>query len=523
MNKVYAVVLILFLYGADPVLAFEHKETPVSFLEYSKESLNLAKKENKPVFILFSAQWCNWCKVFAEKSLSEESVYTYLNKHYINIFVDADVRSDLYSGFHGRGWPFIVFLKPDGSVYYKYTGTLYADAFLNIIKDVRNGIMAGKAMETGKEEPFQYTPPKKIDNAKLKLLKDTYIRIALGNFDKEEYGLGKGDKYILPETFLYLIRLKDKEKREAAFRYVYGTLEKAVQRTYDPVEGGFFRYAENRIWQTPHYEKMADMNAGTVLLLHNLNTVKPSPDFRKAAEKTASYMMFKLFDAKTGAFLSFQAADESYYLLDTDNRKKVKEPLISEKIYTDHLSVSLYYMLESLKYFKEPDYEKKIRQSLNFLSKMAAKGAVYRYYSTAEKRWLNKGSLSDHAYLSYAFIRAFSILNDPEYLHLSKKVLREAQKRFYDKRQGIFIDKPEGKVMELEYQMELNGIIALTILSMPKDEMDKGQSALIKDIITYFSGIKDLLDERTWNVNSWRFMERYVPYLKAAEMYIPLN
>ena len=196
MNKVYAVVLILFLYGTSGALAFEHKETPVNFLEYSKESLSLARKENKPVFILFSAQWCHWCKVFAEKSLSEKNVYSYLNKHYINIFVDADVRSDLYSGFHGRGWPFIVFLKPDGSVYYKYTGTLYADAFLNIIKDVRNGIMAGKAIEADKEDPFQYTPPKKIDNAKLKLLKDTYIRIALENFDKEEYGLGKGDKYI---------------------------------------------------------------------------------------------------------------------------------------------------------------------------------------------------------------------------------------------------------------------------------------------------------------------------------------
>ncbi len=102
-------------------------------------------------------------------------------------------------------------------------------------------------------------------------------------------------------------------------------------------------------------------------------------------------------------------------------------------------------------------------------------------------------------------------------------VMREAQKRFYDKRQGIFIDKPEGKAMELEYQIELNGVISLTLLSVPKNEMDKGQSALIKDIITYFSDINDLLEERTWNVNSWRFMERYVPYLKAADMYLSLN
>lgn len=523
MNKVCAVALILFLYCAAPILAFEHKETPVSFLEYSKESLSLAKKENKPVFVLFSAQWCNWCKVFAEKTLSEKSVYTYLNKRYINIFVDADVRSDLYSGFYGRGWPYIVFLKPDGSVYYKYSGTLYADAFLSIIKDVRNGIMKGKAIDAGKEGPFRYTPPKSIDPAKLKLLKENYIHAALENFDKEEYGLGKGDKYILPETFLYLIKLKDKKRADEAFDYIYNTLKKAIANIYDPVEGGFFRYAEDKGWQTPHYEKMADLNAGTVLLLYNLNAVKPSSDFKKAAEKSASYIMSKLFDVKTGAFLSFQAADEFYYLLDADNRKKMAEPLIGEKIFTDRLSASLYYMLESLKYSKDPDYEIKVRQSLKFLSKMAAQGTIYRYYSTAEKRWVNKGSLSDHAYLAYAFMKAFSILNEPEYLQLSKIVLKEAQKLFYDKEQGIFIERVEDKSIGLEYQLELNGIIALTLLSVPENKRDEGQTRTIKDIISFFSNINDFFEERLWDADGWRFMERYVPYLKAVEIYLSLN
>jgi hypothetical protein len=522
-KKGYAIILIVFLYAASPALAFEHKDFPVKFVEYSKESLSLARKENKPVFILFSAQWCYWCKVFAEKTLSEKSVYTYLNKHYINIFVDADVRSDLYAGFHGRGWPYIVFLKPDGSVYYKYSGTLYADAFLDIIKNVRNGITTGKAIEAGKEGPFRYLPPKKIDTEKIRLLKEAYIRTALENFDKEEYGLGKGEKYILPEAFFYMISLKDKKRADEAFDYVYNTLERAAANIYDTVEGGFFRYAEERGWQTPHYEKLTDLNAGTVLLLHNLNAARPSPDFKKAADKTASYIMSKLFDSKNGAFLSYQSADESYYLLDADNRKKRAEPLIGEKIFIDRLSVSLYYMLESLKYFQNTEYEKKVRQSLKFLSKMAAQRTVYHYYSTTEKRWLNKGSLSDHAYLANGFMKAFSILNEPEYLHLSNMIIKEAQKRFYDKDKGIFIERVDGKAIDLEYQLELNGIIALTLLSIPENKRDEGQTRIIKDIITYFSNINDLFEERLWGADGWRFMERYVPYLKAADIYFSLN
>jgi uncharacterized protein YyaL (SSP411 family) len=308
--------------------------------------------------------------------------------------------------------------------------------------------------------------------------------------------LGKGEKYILPEAFFYMISLKDKKRADEAFDYVYNTLERAAANIYDTVEGGFFRYAEERGWQTPHYEKLTDLNAGTVLLLHNLNAARPSPDFKKAADKTASYIMSKLFDSKNGAFLSYQSADESYYLLDADNRKKRAEPLIGEKIFIDRLSVSLYYMLESLKYFQNTEYE---------------------------KRWLNKGSLSDHAYLANGFMKAFSILNEPEYLHLSNMIIKEAQKRFYDKDKGIFIERVDGKAIDLEYQLELNGIIALTLLSIPENKRDEGQTRIIKDIITYFSNINDLFEERLWGADGWRFMERYVPYLKAADIYFSLN
>jgi hypothetical protein len=154
---------------------------------------------------------------------------------------------------------------------------------------------------------------------------------------------------------------------------------------------------------------------------------------------------------------------------------------------------------------------------------MAAQGTIYHYYSTTEKRWLNKGSLSDHAYLSYAFMKAFSILNEIEYLQLSKRVIKEAQKRFYDKEKGVFIERVEDKAIDLEYQLELNGIIALTLLSIPENKRDEGETKIIKDIIAYFSNINDLFEDRLWDADGWRFMERYVPYLKAAEMYLSLN
>ncbi len=45
------------------------------------------------------------------------------------------------------------------------------------------------------------------------------------------------------------------------------SLDGILSGIYDPVEGGFFRYAESREWRQPHYEKLLDVNASLALVL----------------------------------------------------------------------------------------------------------------------------------------------------------------------------------------------------------------------------------------------------------------
>ncbi|MDP6625792.1 MAG: hypothetical protein QGG87_04975, partial [Nitrospinota bacterium] len=57
--------------------------------------------------------------------------------------------------------------------------------------------------DEGKEE--FYLAPHKIEIDRIDRLKSTFIETVLENFDKEEYGIGEGIKYLMPATFLYLI------------------------------------------------------------------------------------------------------------------------------------------------------------------------------------------------------------------------------------------------------------------------------------------------------------------------------
>lgn len=516
-------ILILICFPFSSSIAFEHEELPVKFLNYTPASFELAKRQKKPIFILFSAEWCHWCKIFFEKTLIKEKVYKFLNEHFVNIFIDVEIRRDLYVKFQAAGLPYIVIMKPDGTVFYKYSGTLYADDFLGFLKTVYKDAQTVK--ETSKdyrdtiEEEF-YSPPDKTQLNKIELLQNTFIETVLENFDKEEYGIGSGIKYLMPATFLYLLEKSHTGKNNSSFKYVSGTMKKAVQNIYDSVDGGFFRYAETRRWEIPHYEKMIDVNAAAILLILKINEIEQSKMLQDAALKTVSYLSSKLFDSSANTFISFQVADTSYYSLSEEDRALTPEPALVKKVFTDRISIALIYLLDSLKYLKDSSFEKKVKQCIDFLALMAGNSrGVHHYYSIASKKWSLTNQLPDYVYLSRLFMKASEIFDDPKYLSLSKKLSNEMVSKFLDNKLKIFLEKLPQSNKDIEYLLELNSLIALTWLSYPVNELGENQLNILNRIMTYFSRVNEIFNESAWKRKNWRFLDKYVPYLKASEIY----
>jgi thioredoxin-related protein len=152
MNTSKDILKALFLFFSFFVLCYfvgfssEIKETPVNFIEYNKQVIQKYKNSGKPFYLLFSADWCIWCKRFEKRTLLHPSVYSYLNQYFINIFIAVDVNAELYKSYQAVGTPYTVFLNPDGSLFYKYSGALWSEDFLNLLKEVKQRIDQGKAM-----------------------------------------------------------------------------------------------------------------------------------------------------------------------------------------------------------------------------------------------------------------------------------------------------------------------------------------------------------------------------------------
>lgn len=80
--------------------------------------LQLAKKENKPVFLEFYTTWCSPCKLFEKEVLTAPQVYNYMNDNFINIKVNAEAGEGplLAQRYLVTQYPTMYFLDTDGVI-----------------------------------------------------------------------------------------------------------------------------------------------------------------------------------------------------------------------------------------------------------------------------------------------------------------------------------------------------------------------------------------------------------------------
>ena len=514
---------LLLLAAVVPAFAYEHHDSRVDFQDWADGVVERNRERQRPYFLLFSAEWCHWCHEFEAHALSREEVYGYLNEHFVNVFIDADIHNAAYARYRATGLPYVVFLKPDGSIHFRYSGTIYADQFVEVLRDIRQTIDEGVTIPGQDIELDPYVPPETLEVPELIALSRSFSEGILENFDPREHGVGRGEKAILPRTFLYLLEHAEDQEREAVIEGVGKALDRAIETIYDPVEGGFFRYAETRDWRIPHYEKMADLNAGAVLVLHRLGEVSSSAQRAGAGERTTEYLRSTLFEPRLNTFLSFQGADTRYFRLDAAGRETARAPLVANKVFTDRLAATLDHLLGVLPHAGDPALEQQVVGSLEFLASMAeGRDGLRRYHLLADGTWHGDSLPRDYALVARVFQKAARRFSEPRFAHISHGVIESAVDRFYDADRGIFVDPSFAGDDSTEYLMETNGLLALAMMRLDEDGV-RPRRDVVESLMTYFSGVGEVLDERLWESSGWEVMEAYVPYLEAIDAWLALE
>src|SRR5690606_13234928 len=96
---------------------------------WSDEAFEIAKRDNKPVFLSIGYSTCHWCHVMEHESFEDEGVAAVLNAGFISIKVDREERPDVDSLYmtvcqaltgHG-GWPLTIIMTPDKKPFFAGT------------------------------------------------------------------------------------------------------------------------------------------------------------------------------------------------------------------------------------------------------------------------------------------------------------------------------------------------------------------------------------------------------------------
>ena len=99
-----------------PYLAM-HGRDPVRWLDWNQQAVELARKQDKLLFVSSGYFSCHWCHVMQRESYQNDGVAKLLNTHFIPVKVDRELNSaldahliDFVERTQGQaGWPLNVF------------------------------------------------------------------------------------------------------------------------------------------------------------------------------------------------------------------------------------------------------------------------------------------------------------------------------------------------------------------------------------------------------------------------------
>lgn len=109
----------------------------LDWAESFEEATLQAKKENKIVMAMFSAEYCKMCKFMKEQIHTDERVEAYIETYFVPVEIDIDEHKDTF-GYKVFGTPTYYFIRGDGSTIGRaLIGGAKVEMFLNKLKEYK--------------------------------------------------------------------------------------------------------------------------------------------------------------------------------------------------------------------------------------------------------------------------------------------------------------------------------------------------------------------------------------------------
>jgi uncharacterized protein YyaL (SSP411 family) len=308
----------------------QHKDNPVDWYPWGDDAFARARAEDKPVLLSVGYAACHWCHVMAHESFEDPSTAAVMNELFVNVKVDREERPDVdaiymeaVQALAGRGgWPMTVFLTPDGrpyfgGTYFPRTARAGLPSFTEVCRAMAQVWRERRQDVLGQAEQLTAALGRSAELAPTGEALPGPEAIAAGRdtlhqrFDQAWGGFGPAPKFPQPDQLELLLRAWRRDQCPETLLMATVTLDAmASGGMYDHLGGGFARYATDRQWLTPHFEKMlTDQALLTAAYLHAWQ-VTGEGRYLQVLTETVDYVRRDLRHPDGGFFSSEDADSE---------------------------------------------------------------------------------------------------------------------------------------------------------------------------------------------------------------------
>ena len=284
----------------------QHKDNPVNWLAWNRETLEKAKLEKKPIFLSVGYASCHWCHVMAHESFENNETAKIMNENFINIKVDREERPDLdfifqkslaiLTGAQG-GWPLSMFLDENavpftGGTYFPPKVLHGRPSFNSVLENVSKVYRENREkilnQATQMKEVFRNLNQK---NSVLKQDLEPYVEKIINYTDEINGGFKGAPKfpqfYIFDAILHFYKKTNNKKYLDVVEKLLLSLSSKGI---YDHLEGGISRYTVDEKWIVPHFEKMLYDNIQFVNLLNNYLSIIESNYLKQKLKQTIKFI-----------------------------------------------------------------------------------------------------------------------------------------------------------------------------------------------------------------------------------------
>lgn len=464
----------------------------IKWLSYEKEAFQKAEIENKPVFLHITAKWSSYCRKMKESFIDDPEISEYINENFIPVLVDRDERPDIDSIYqkasyimgHGSGWPLDLFLTYDGKPFagLSYKTNEDKDYFKRIIdktkqlyKNNQESVFSRSQIIVDAIKPVEAVSgnlrEELLQNPEEDIVKE--IDLDYGGFKNTP----KFPPFAHIDLLLWRYWIRPKPWVMNAIDITFKSMVSGG--IYDNAEGGFHRYAIDKAWLIPHFEKLTIDNAWHLINYLDAYTILKKPFYREIADEIIDYMKNNLFSDE-GYFYSSQFADTFYYTWKEEELREISDmtiTLVDGEAMVDERFVLIGRDRDLIKQLKNKFISKrKQRQSPEldksiycFVNGACADAFIKAWRVIKDKSLLNialsaidktfealfirdtlyrtakniTALLDDYAYMVSALISAYEVTANKNYLSKATTLTELSVNHLWDEKYGGFYDSQE--------------------------------------------------------------------------------